>query len=503
MFDYLQQFKRLPKELQDYVSSEEAMKSLDEIEAKHGVKLAAAVMRLMVKDLSLEKLPLFLSSEFSLNEEEAKQITKELKAGVLRKAASHLGFAPVITSDPAEEKINQLLQTNIVSFSSQELINRFRLISKTYLHGVRSKIDTRLVMQKSIDAGGLGLSTEKADQLLNSLDGQELKIDTTKKSSALDNLIKTHTIQPEYSLANSIEERKKKMLAAKNLPAAEEKVNLPLEKAPVKSLPKPDVVPNNLPFAEAEKEEKIAEPDEVAAFLKKISQGQTPEKEEVKPAVKPIPAPVPTPTPTPIPTPIVAAAPALVKKVSEGQFEIKIQSAPKEVKPEINKTPTEKPVIKEPGVSFQPIPTAKLITPQQPVHNYGPKIAPVTASSEQGRVRMDDVRTAPRVMGPVEELRFLDLANFRRLAPTPTEATAKIFSKIKLLEKSGYDRMTAGIAAWRQSEVNRLYLIMCRESAFKAKPILEIMEQLKAAGKNYLTIEEIDAIMLLNAKLIF
>lgn len=489
MFDYLQQFKRLPKELQDYVSSEEAMKSLDEIEAKHGVKLAAAVMRLMVKDLSLEKLPLFLSSEFSLNEEEAKQITKELKAGVLRKAASHLGFAPVITSDPAEEKINQLLQTNIVSFSSQELINRFRLISKTYLHGVRSKIDTRLVMQKSIDAGGLGLSTEKADQLLNSLDGQELKIDTTKKSSALDNLIKTHTIQPEYSLANSIEERKKKMLAAKNLPAAEEKVNLPLEKAPVKSLPKPDVVPNNLPFAEAEKKEKIAEPDEVAAFLKKISQGQTPEKEETKP--------------TPIPTPIVAAAPALVKKVSEGQFEIKIQSAPKEVKPEINKTPTEKPVIKEPGVNFQPIPTAKLITPQQPVHNYGPKIAPVTASSEQGRIRMDDVRTAPRVMGPVEELRFLDLANFRRLAPTPTEATAKIFSKIKLLEKSGYDRMTAGIAAWRQSEVNRLYLIMCRESAFKAKPILEIMEQLKAAGKNYLTIEEIDAIMLLNAKLIF
>jgi hypothetical protein len=137
------------------------------------------------------------------------------------------------------------------------------------------------------------------------------------------------------------------------------------------------------------------------------------------------------------------------------------------------------------------------------VNSYGPKVAPVTASSEQGRVRMDDVRTAPRVMGPIEELRFLDLANFRRLGASPAEATAKIFSKIKLLEKSGYDRMTAGIAAWRQSEVNRLYLVMYRESAFKAKPILGIIEQLKASGKNYLTVEEIDAIMLLNAKLIF
>lgn len=486
MFDYLQQFKHLPKELQDYVSSEEAMKSLDEIEAKHGIKLAAAVMRLMVKDLSINKLPLFLSSEFSLNEEEAKQITKELKNSVLRKAASHLGFAPIVSTDPTEEKIDQLLKNNAASFSSQELINRFRLISKTYLHGVRSKIDTRLVMQKSIDAGGLGLSTEKADQLLNLLDGQAPTIDSSKKSSALDNLIKTHTIQPEYSLANSIEERKKKMLATKNLPVEEVLTSLPLEKAPVKNLPKPDAVPSNLPVAEVEKKEeikkeKIAEPDEVAAFLKKISQNQEPEAEKPKPVFVPsAPAPVPVP--------------ALVKKVSEGEFEIKIQPSRKENKPE---TKTEQ------GVSFQPIPTAKLVVPQHPINNYGPKVAPVTASSEQGRVRMDDVRTAPRVMGPIEELRFLDLANFRRLGASPAEATAKIFSKIKLLEKSGYDRMTAGIAAWRQSEVNRLYLVMYRESAFKAKPILGIIEQLKASGKNYLTVEEIDAIMLLNAKLIF
>lgn len=491
MFDYLQQFKRLPKELQDCVSSPEAMESLDEIETKHGVRLAAAVMRLMVKDLTLAKLPLFLASEFSINEEEAKQVVKELENGALKKAASYLGFAPVVTVDVLEEKVNNILKTGFISFSSQELINRFRLMSRTYLHGVRSKIDTRLVMQKSIEAGGLGLSTEKTDALLNLLDGNKISenipANVPKKSSALDNLIATHTIQPEYSLANSIKERKNKLLSEKELPVGEMPVSLPLAKAPI--------APHNLPFAESDKKaikkEEIAEPEEIAAFLKKISQEQAPEK----PAPTPISVPVPTPIVPPIVPhivpPVVPAAP--VKKLAEGEVNIKINQQPKE----------QKPVVANEAVTFKPIPTANLITPPRPVSNYGLRVAPVTASSEQGRIKMDDVRTAPRVMGPIEELRFLDLVNFRRLAATPIEATAKIFSKIKLLEKNGYDRMTAGISAWRQSEVSRLYLIMCRESAFKAKPLSEIIEYLKTQGQDYLTQEEIDAIMLLNAKLLF
>ena len=490
MFDYLQQFKRLPKELQDCVSSPEAMESLDEIETKHGVRLAAAVMRLMVRDLTLAKLPLFLASEFSINEEEAKQVVKELENGALKKAASYLGFAPVVTVDALEEKVNNILKTGFISFSSQALIDRFKLTSRTYLHGVRNKIDTRSVMQKSIEAGGLGLSTEKTDALLNLLDGnkvsENIPNNVPKKSSVLDNLIATHAIQPEYSLANSIEERKKKLLSEKELPVGEVSASLPLEK------PQP-TAPHNLPFAETDKKvikkEEIAEPDEIAAFLKKISKDQEPEK----PAPAPIPTPIPVPTPIvpPIAPPVVPVAP--VKKLAEGEVNIKINQQPKEAKP----------VAPDNGVTFKPIPTANLITPQRPTNSYGLKVAPVTASSEQGRVRMNDVVTAPRVMGPIEELRFLDLVNFRRLAPSPEEATAKIFAKIKLLEKNGYDRMTAGIDAWRQNEVSRLYLIMCRESAFKAKPLSEIIEYLKTQGQDYLTQEEIDAIMVLNAKLLF
>ncbi len=472
MFDYLQQFNRLPKELKDAVSSPEAMKSLDEIESKFGVKLAAAVMRIMVKDLPIVKLPLFLASEFLLNEDDAKKISEELENGVLKKVASYLGFAPVVSANAFEDKVANILKTGIVSFSSQALIDRFSLIAKTYLNGVRAKIDTRLAMQKSVEAGGLGLSIEKADQVLNLLEGKNQPASLPKKSSALDSLIAKHTIQPEYSLAAAIEERKKKLLAEKELPAGEK---------PTASLAE---VPSNLPFEKSPKtsNEEVATPEELAAFLKKISQTLEPEKPIAPVAVQEKTVPE--------------------KKSSESEIKINISQAPKAENSKISQPPAKVSEVPS-GVSFQAVPTANLVTPPRPANYSSLKIAPVTASGEQGRVRMDDVRMSPKIMGPIEELRFLDLVNFRRLSTKPTEATAKILAKIKLLEKSGYDRMTAGISAWRQSETNHLYLKMYRESAFKSKSLAEIIESYREKNLECLTEEEVDAIMEMNAKLLF
>lgn len=545
MFDYLQQFKRLPQELQDFVSSPEAMKSLDEIEARHGVKLASAVMRLMVKDLTLEKLPLFFASEFSLNEEESKKIVEELKNGVLKKASSHLGFqAPV--ADNFEERIANALKNKATSFPSQALVERFKTIARTYLHSVRSKIDTRLIMQKSVEAGGLGWSMEQADRIFTLLDGKDPALDLPKRSAVIERLIAKDIIQPEYNLAKAIEDRKKKLLAEKELLAKDPQKDLP-QIEPQKDLPLPAktisntvATPHNLPFAEPvsetpvtkpvasvglKKEEDVASPDELEAFLNKISQGpgekKSPEIDKKDDVIKPIiPAPVApssnTTSITPSPTPeIKTAIPAEVvsnkeilpppfipkEKPVAGLINIPVKSEAKDV--------PEQPVITTPAIkedakiNFEVVPTAKLVVPPRPVNSFGLKIAPVTQASEQGRVKMDDVRISPRVMGPIEELRFMDLITFRRLGANPTEATNKILAKIKLLEHDGYDRMTAGIAAWRQSETNHLYLNMCRDSAFQAKSLSEIIETCKQQQQDCLSQEEIDAIMSLNAKLLF
>lgn len=106
-------------------------------------------------------------------------------------------------------------------------------------------------------------------------------------------------------------------------------------------------------------------------------------------------------------------------------------------------------------------------------------------------------------MGPIEELQFLDLLNFRRLGKTPTEISVKIFSKIKLLEADGYDKMVAGVRAWRQSPVNRLYLKMVQEAMSKGMKLKDFAASAEKENKNNLSLSEIEAILEMNSKLVF
>lgn len=116
---------------------------------------------------------------------------------------------------------------------------------------------------------------------------------------------------------------------------------------------------------------------------------------------------------------------------------------------------------------------------------------------------MHDIRAVPKVMGPIEELKFLDPVNFRRLGKTPAETTAKILLKIKLLEKDGYDKMVTGVLAWRQSPVNRLYLSLGQGALNKGLLLKDYLISRQTAGQEYLSLEEVEAIVSLNSKLVF
>ena len=91
----------------------------------------------------------------------------------------------------------------------------------------------------------------------------------------------------------------------------------------------------------------------------------------------------------------------------------------------------------------------------------------------------------------------------RRLGKTPAEITAKIFSKIKLLEADGYDKMVSGVHAWRQSPVNRLYIKMVQEAIGKGLTLKEYALARQKENKDYLNLEEIEAILTMNSKLVF
>ena len=139
----------------------------------------------------------------------------------------------------------------------------------------------------------------------------------------------------------------------------------------------------------------------------------------------------------------------------------------------------------------------------KPAPEPSPSIIRPVPTPSAIRPAMHDIKSVPKVMGPIEELQFLDIVNFRRLGKTPEEATDKILLKIKLLEKDGYDKMVAGVKAWRQSPTNRLYIRLGQESVTKGQPFNDILAERKKSGQDFLSLEEVQAIIALNGKLVF
>lgn len=125
--------------------------------------------------------------------------------------------------------------------------------------------------------------------------------------------------------------------------------------------------------------------------------------------------------------------------------------------------------------------------------------APEEASS---RPSMTDVVGPPRLVGPVEELRRMTVADFRRLSRDPKEACLKVKDKVDLLAERGFGSKSQAAVAWQDSEVNKLYLQLLRQS-LEGMPVVEVIEKRDREGETTLTKAEFDAIMALNRKLRF
>ena len=109
----------------------------------------------------------------------------------------------------------------------------------------------------------------------------------------------------------------------------------------------------------------------------------------------------------------------------------------------------------------------------------------------------------PKLMGPIEELRDMNLVNFRRLGDDAEVAIRKVREKINLLEEEGYSKKLAGISAWRQSPIYKLYLRTGQESINGGKSVIDVIEGKRERGEDYVTSREFSAIMDLNKSLRF
>jgi hypothetical protein len=228
----------------------------------------------------------------------------------------------------------------------------------------------------------------------------------------------------------------------------------------------------------------------------------------VNEAISPIPQVIaPIKPVTPIITSVIKPNPVVLAPVIPA---IKVNLNPTPIIPAVKVAPVPVPV---------PVSKPNLVINNEVEVKTTPKvILPITtlrtaaaAPQASNNLRVEPVAVTrtpdviiPRTMGPLEELRYLNIINFRRLGSSPKEATAKIESKIRLLEKDGYDHMISGVLAWRDSAINLLYLKMGLDSLNKNTSLKQYADDCQTAKtENVLIWEEIEEIMKLNSRLMF
>lgn len=209
--------------------------------------------------------------------------------------------------------------------------------------------------------------------------------------------------------------------------------------------------------------------------------------------------------------------PSLPKIIKEPELEVKEISEPKVETPFIAPRPAAPPPPKSTTSDIKRIqPTAIKIIPQpakqQAIVEFAdiPKTAPEPAKPKPtmaipqtvaGKAKVEDVAYRPRLLGPVEELREMTLLDFHRLSPKVKVAVDKIYAKIELLGKEGYDRRIKGMQAWQESPINKLYSSILNESLKRLVPVSKVIEERAGRQKETLTLEEFKHTVQLNKNL--
>lgn len=551
MINYLEKYNNLPKDLKDKISAPHVMKAMHEMEANYGVSLAALIMRVMVKDLHVEEVHNFLVDTLGMEKSKALLLFEELKRRIFSEISNYLDYISakpdiVLTAEDAmmpteldsrldivnikpndelaqpssgkgadfyfsiededevrkqaqdmsaldrreqiarqvEGKIDEIIGEINIIFSSEDMLRRLRQILKTYLRGVRDKIDTRQALERDIETGGLGMEEEIADDILKIVDiinkdeaQHPGRVYVPKKFPLPEDALKKTDNEEEIRFGSDSLPRDAmydfKQLASRKEESANKdiKIDTSEERGP-------EIVGDEI--------------DEVSNVAVTPGSAVVGRKSSVK-------------------------VEELLKADKEAQEEKKDpnlvldlkKSEPafaKETETEASPPPSYEPQFieddeEEESDSFHPGTMAKARN-QAPINiDYKADVRP--GFEGLNKVKMEDVKKVAKLGGPLEEVHSMSPLDFRRLSRDPKEASNKILAMFKLLEEEGFNKRLAGVKAWRQSPINKLYLSIGQESLIKKKEIAKIIEERKAANGDYLSQAEFDAIMELNKKLRF
>ncbi len=423
------------------------------------------------------------------------------------------------TSDPAalaERYVDQAVAESGLKLVDIDMLRRFRLLVSLYLRDLRDSMETQAKLTMPTASGGMGMTDADADMLMQALskiresfEAEFAKNATLEKTVYVAEQARKQLLDQEIADKREAEEMDKRYSAlvkrsgikvpAKEEPSAPTAPAMPsapriitVVAAPVETVPAASAEPEPVPQAEAaplvsspafETEAEVKTVPPPLNLPGEAPAAVTPQPavsapiEVIKPAVSEQPSPLPT-MPPPMTKPAPVPAPMTVSP------------APKPTPVPTMAAPMPAPV--RPPVAPIPMPIAPAVRPTPAQVAQPVPAKPVVA----------DIKYTPRLTGPVEELRSLTLKDFVRLSKDPREATLKIKDKIDLLGEQSFEVKTQGIKAWQDSETNRLYLEILRQS-LEGKPVIEVITERESSGKPTLNKAQFDSIMALNRTLRF
>ncbi|MBI2459672.1 MAG: hypothetical protein HYV53_03925 [Parcubacteria group bacterium] len=471
MLAYLEKFNKLPAVVRSQVSDSRALAIIEELEKKYKVALAALIMKIMVGEIALNQLAENLLKE-NLSESQANELARALKQNIFSSAmvkpasaaaiavpsisqpkvkganfffspddeeeirqltkkivmAENLSLAPAVIDD----KLTEIISRAQINFGSAGLAERFSQILRTYLRGIRNKLDVKAALMKPFLNGGLNFDEDSAQKVMLLAD----KVVHPVKSQSE---IGTQSV---FNGVNSVP-------GLPAMPAQAGQAGQPIKPLPKISLP--ELEKSEISRDAAYDFSKLATKDnKLKNDLKKL---------DVSRELAPL-------TPAVLPAQAGASAAPAPKKTPQAQEKVPLKS----------------------DAGARP-----LIKRRFEAENL----------NQSQKVKIEDVKYVPRVMGPLDELKYLDLISFRRLDPDSLKSADKIKSKINLLAEKDYGKKLEGIKLWRLSPINKLYLAIGHLSISENKPVDVIIEERKARGEEYLSSEEFKAIMDLNKSLRF
>jgi hypothetical protein len=353
----------------------------------------------------------------------------------------------------------EIIKESGLDFSDPDMQKRFENCVRARVRDVRDELETRNFLTRGPREGGLGLAKEQADKLIaiinqkvGPLKQRLQKIEQEEKDAHLEKIQRKNEIA-EQKEEEELNERFAKLTG--RTPGA-----LPKERK--------KEAPAAIPL-----KEEIVKPSRQPAPAPKppASKPPTPPAKHDQPKPEPVKAPQIAPPPPAASVPAMAPPPAPSARPKGTSF------------PAPRPTPAPKPPAK----------------PKPKVRVSGPSIS---AKAEK-RPKVEEIKYAKKLFGPVEELRDMKLDNFRRLSKDPQERALKIKDKIDLLGEESFDKMMKGIAAWQESPTHKLYLNIIQEAFQTAKNVQTIIQQRESQGRPTLNWEEFQAIIGLNEKLKF